>query len=1027
MRKLVSLCVSHCGIVTALSVLALLLGCWGAIHSPLDVFPEFVPSQVDIQTEAPGFAPEQVEELVTKRIESAVNGATGLATLRSESIPGLSVVTITFADGVDVYVARQGISERLSEIGGTLPTGVGSPKLSPLVSSTMDLLKIGLQSDSVDAFALRDAADWVIKPRLLAVPGVAHVIVFGGDVRQIQILPDPDKLTSYQVTLSDVADAARAALALRGAGFIDLEAQRILLKSPTPKPDLQAIGEAVVGVRNAVPVLVRDVAAVQQAPALRSGDALIMGKPGVLLSLASQYGANTLTTTLAVEQALANLEPALKAQGITVYPALHRPANFIERALGDLQNSLIIAAALILAVLYLFLRDVRAALIAFTAIPLSLLAAVVVLDRMGQTLNTMTLGGFAVALGVLVDDAIVGIENILRRMRSNASAASPLPRMDVIRDASLEVRGPVIYATLVVIAVFLPELFTSSVQGHFVGPLALSFILAVTASLLVAMTATPALCALFFRDRDAHLESRWLTRLKAHQVAAVTWVDRHLKLVAAVLASAIVAAIAALPLLGGTFMPDFREGHFVMQVVSSIPGTSLQEMLGLGRRISADVLRLPYVATVEQQVGRAELGEDTWGPHQSEFHVELKADATVDQSRAQEDLRAILQKYPGIQSEVVTFLGDRISESLTGDTAQVAIKVFGDDLDTLDGIGDKIMSALAKENGLVDLQFKRQSGTPILAIELQPQALAATGLRAQDVLESIQSAYTGATVGQTFLGTRTVDTVLLLPDALRHRPEQLAKLMISGPLGEVPLSQVAHLSLGSDRYSIEHDGGQRRIAVTFNVSGRALQAAVIEAQQRIARSAALPAGYFIEFTGAAAAENRTRSELVLYSALALALILMVLMIAFRRRANSWLVMANLPFSLIGGVLAIAVTGIGISLGTLVGLVTVFGISARNAILQLAHYEHLIEIEAAPWNMQTVLRGANERLIPILMTAAVTALGLAPLAFSMTHPGQEIEGPMAVAVLGGLVSSTFLNLLVLPALAHRFSRLAPERR
>src|SRR3984885_2639843 len=660
MRKLVSLCVSHCGIVTALSALALLLGCWGAMHSPLDVFPEFVPSQVDIQTEAPGFAPEQVEELVTKRVESAVNGAAGLATLRSESIPGLSVVTITFADGIDVHVARQGISSRLSELGGTLPTGVGSPRLSPLVSSTMDLLKIGLQSSTVDAFALRDAADWIIKPRLLAVPGVAHVIVFGGDVRQIQILPDADKLASYHITLNDVADAARAALALRGAGYIDLEAQRILLKSPTPKPDLQTVGQAVIGVRNAVPVLVRDVAVVQEAPALRSGDALIMGKPGVLLSLASQYGANTLTTTLAVEHALANLEPALKAQGITVYPALHRPANFIERALSDLESSLVMAAALILAVLYLFLRDVRAALIAFTAIPLSLLAAVWVLDRTGQTLNTMTLGGFAVALGVLVDDAIVGIENILRRMRTNASAASPLPRMDVIRDASLEVRGPVIYATLVVIAVFLPELFTSSVQGHFVGPLALAFILAVTASLLVAMTATPAMCALLLRDSDAHTESRWLTWVKARQVSAVQWVDRHLKLVAAVLASAIVAAIAALPLLGGTFMPDFREGHFVMQVVSSIPGTSLQEMLGLGRRISADVLRLPYVATVEQQVGRAELGEDTWGPHQSEFHVELKPDATVDQARAQEDLRAILQKYPGIQSEGVTFLIARI-------------------------------------------------------------------------------------------------------------------------------------------------------------------------------------------------------------------------------------------------------------------------------------------------------------------------------------------------------------------------------
>ncbi len=852
-------------------------------------------------------------------------------------------------------------------------------------------------------------------------PGVAHVIVFGGDVRQIQILPDPDKLTSYRITLVDVADAGRAALALRGAGFIDMEAQRILLKSPTPTPDLQAIGQAVVAVRGTVPVLLRDVAAVKEAPALRSGDALIMGKPGVLLSLASQYGANTLTTTLAVEKALANLEPALKAQGITVYPALHRPANFIERALGDLENSLTIAAVLILAVLYLFLRDARAASIAFMAIPLSLLAAVLVLDRMGQTLNTMTLGGFAVALGVLVDDAIVGIENILRRMRGNASSANPLARLDVIRDASLEVRGPVIYATIVVIAVFLPELFTSSVQGHFVGPLALSFILAVTASLAVAMTATPALCALFLRERDAHAESRWLTRLKRRQVGAVQWVDRHLRLVAGALAAFCIAAIAALPLLGGTFMPDFREGHFVMQVISSIPGTSLEEMLKLGRRISADVLHLRYVATVEQQVGRAELGEDTWGPHQSEFHVELKSGATVNQGRAQQDLRAILQKYPGIQSEVVTFLGDRISESLTGDTAQVAIKVFGDDLDALDGVGDGIMAALAREKGLVDLQFKRQSGTPTLSIQVQPQSLAATGLRTQDVLESIQSAYTGTDVGQTFVGTRTVDTVVLLPDALRHRPEQLARLMIGGPLGEVPLSQVAHLSVGSDRYSIEHDGGQRRIAVTFNVSGRPLRAAVLEAQQRIARSVALPAGFYIEFTGAAAAETHTRNELAIYSTLALALILMVLLVAFRWRANSWLVMINLPFSLIGGVFAIAVTGIGISLGTLVGLVTVFGISARNAILQLAHYEHLVEQEAVPWDMQAVLRGANERLIPILMTAAVTALGLAPLAFNMTHPGQEIEGPMAVTVLGGLVSSTFLNLLVLPALARRFSR------
>src|SRR6266851_3097715 len=519
------------------------------------------------------------------------------------------------------------------------------------------------------------------------------------------------------------------------------------------------------------------------------------------------------------------------------------------------------------------------------------------------------------------------------------------------------------------------------------------------------MTGTPAMCALLLRDSDAHTESRWLTWVKKRQVRAVQWVEDHLKLVGGVVVACCVAAVAAVPFLGGTFMPDFREGHFVMQVISSITGTSLQEMLGLGKRISAEVLQLPYVSTIEQQVGRAELGEDTWGPHQSEFHVELKANASVDEAKAQDDLRAILKKYPGIQSEVVTFLGDRISESLTGSTAQVAIKVFGEDLDTLDSIGNQIVAALGDEPGLVDLQFKRQSGTPTIAIELEPQALAAMGLRTQDVLGSIQTAFAGETVGQAFNGTRTVDTVLLVPDALRH---------------------LAHLTPTADRYSIEHDGGQRRVTVTFNVSGRGLQAAVLDAKQRIAGAVALPPGFFIEFTGAADAENRTRIELELYSGLALALILMVLFVAFRWRANSWLVMINLPFSLIGGVLAIAATGIGISLGTLVGLVTVFGISARNAILQLAHYEHLVEIEGASWDMQTVLRGANERLIPIVMTAAVTALGLAPLAYSMRHPGQEIEGPMAVTVLGGLVSSTILNLLVLPALAGRFSRRPSDR-
>jgi CzcA family heavy metal efflux pump len=1022
MRALVALCVRHYGAVSALTLFALVLGCWGALRSPLDVFPEFVPSQVDIQTEAPGFAPQQVEELVTKQVENAVNGAAGLATMRSESIPGLSVVTVTFRDGVDVHIARQGISERLSELGSSLPAEVGTPKLSPLVSSTMDLLKIGLRSDSVDAYELRDTADWIVKPRLLAVPGVAHVIVFGGRTRQIQILPDMQRLAGFGITLSDVSEAARAALPLRGAGFIDVAAQRILLRSPTPAPDVAVISKAVITVRGGTPILLQDVATVEVGPALRSGDALIMGKPGVLLSLASQYGANTLSTTRAVEKALADLTPALKSRGITVYPALQRPANFIERALGDLQESLVIAAILILAVLYLFLRDIRAALIAFTAIPLSLLAAIAVLDRMGLTLNTMTLGGFAVALGVLVDDAIIGIENILRRLRANALLSEPRARLEVVREASLEVRGPVIYATAVVIVVFLPELFTTSVQGHFVGPLALAFIFAVLASLLVAITSTPALCALLLREHRARPEAAWLRRLKTWQGAAVHGVGAHFKAVGVSLLLMIAAAVAMLPFLGGSFMPDFREGHFVMQVSSATTGTSLAEMLALGERISAEVLALPYVKTIEQQVGRAELSEDTWGPHRSEFHVELKPDARIDQGVAQARLRDILRGYPGTQSEVVTFLGDRISESLSGETAQVAVKIFGDDLDALDATAQSIVAALSKESGVVDLQFKRQSGTPTIAIELNFDALAANGLKAQDVLDAIQSAYAGKVVGQTYSGIRTVDLVVLLPEAVRRQPTQLKGLMLGGSLGPVPLGQVAHIEPTTDRYSIEHDGGQRRVSVTFNSSGGSLQDLVHRAQAAIARSVVLPPGVFIEFHGAAEAEARTRTELTLYSSLALGLIVLILFVSFHWRANSWLVLANVPFSLIGSVLAIAVTGIGLSLGTVVGLVTVFGVSARNAILQLAHYEHLVEVEGSPWNLELVIRGANERLIPILMTAAVTALGLAPLAIGLNRPGQEIEGPMAITVLGGLLSSTALNLFVLPALAHRYVRL-----
>lgn len=1017
-RALVQLCVRRFGVVTALTLMALLIGARYTAQMPLDVFPDFVPSQVDIQTEAPGFSSSQVEQLITKPIEDAVAAANGVETLRSTSIPGLSVITITFKDGSDLRIARQGVAEQLSELGNTLPSGAGTPTLSPLVSSTMDLLKIGLVSDRVDAYTLRDTADWVIKPQLLAVPGVAHVIVFGGAVRQIQIKPDPAKLLSYGLTLTDVQAAAQNALALQGVGLIDLPTQRLLLQAPTPSPDLRTLGLAVITTHEGTPVTLRDIAQIDMAPAVKTGDALVMGRPGVMLSLASQYGANTLSTTHDLEKVLAQVIPTLTAQGITVYPALHRPATFIERALHSLQSTLMVAAVLILVLLFAFLRNLRAALIAFLAIPLSLFAAVATLGHFGLTLNTMTLGGFAVALGVLVDDAIIDIENILRRLHANAQLEQPRARLDIILESSLEVRRPVLFATAVVIAAFLPELFATNLQGHFVGPLALAFVLAVLASLLVAMTVTPALCALLLHARASGHSAGWLELLKRWQQSLIQWVDRAFWPVIIVIGLVTLLSAALMTRFPESFMPDFREGHFVMQV-SSAPGTSLEEMIANGERISADVLRLPYVQTVEQQLGRAQSGEDTWGTHQSEFHVEFKPDATVDQSEAQKQLRDILARYPGIHSEVVTFLGDRISESLSGETAEVAVKVFGDDLDQLDAIAGKLSTILQKIPGVVDLGYAHQQTTPVLSIQLRPAALAATGLNAQQVLEAIDLAYGSSSVGQTYVGTRTINVVIRLPDSLRASPAALSRLTITGPLGPVPLSQVATLQLAQDRYQIEHDGSQRRISVTFNVSGHSVESVVAQAQQQIRSSLTLPAGVTLQFTGTAEAAQQARTQLLVYSVIALALILLGLFLAFHWPRHVWLTLWTLPFSLVGCVAVIGMTGIGLSVGSMVGLVTIFGISARNAILQLSHYEHLVEEEGEPWSAATVLRGAQERLTPILMTAVMTALGLAPLALGSHQPGQEIEGPMAITVLGGLLSSTLLNLTVLPVLARRF--------
>lgn len=1020
MNALIALSIRHRVVLVALAALALAYGLNTLRDVPLDVFPEFVAPQVTVQVEAPGLTPEQVEQRVTTPLEAALAGAPGLDSMRSESIAGLAVITLAFADGIDPLAARQGIAERLTTVASVLPAGVAAPQMSPLTSSTMDLLKFGLLSDRLDDFALRDLADFSLRPRLLAVPGVARVTVFGGAVRQLQVQIDPQRLRASGLSLSELLAAMRSALVPHGGGLLELPGQRVLLSIGDPAIDAAALGMTVLAGRNGRPLLLRDVADVRDGAAVAFGDALIQGRRGVLLTMSGQFGANTLTTTRAVEAALAELKPVLQAQGVQVISPLHRPANFIERALRNIGQSLLLGSLLILALLLVFLRNWRTVLISFLTIPLSLLIALLVLDAFGYSVNTLTLGGFAVALGVLVDDAIIDIENIVRRLKLNAAHAVPTPFLEVVRAASVEIRGSVLYATVVVLLVFVPVLAMSGVQGRLLAPLALAFVLSVLASLLVALSVTPALCALLLRDHAEVAEARWQHWLQARHQIAVRWVNRRLRAVLLVLSALLVLALLAVPYLGGEFFPMFREGHFVLQVSSRLPGTSIAQMLQVGSAISNEVMRLPYVASVEQQVGRAEQGEDTWGSHRSEFHVELKADSDVDQLQAQRDLRRILAGYPGLQSEVLTFLGDRISETLTGETAQVVVNVVGPELAQLDRLAAQVARVAASVPGVVDVRSRSQTGTPALAVSLDAQRMSLHSLRVADVLDTIATTYAGTVLGQVQREDHRIDVVATLPPPWRTRPELLARLALTGADGSrTTLGEVAHIGPSEGRYSIDHDGGRRRVAVGFNVAGRSAAAVVAQLQKTLAQQVTLPARTFFEFGGVAEAEAAAQRELWLYGAIALLAIGITVGMAFRRRAHVGMLLLNLPFSLLGGIVAMAITGIGLSIGSLIGLVTVFGISARNAILLLAHYEHLVCEEGALWNDELAWRGASERLRPVLMTALATSLGLIPLALGVGRAGHEIESPMAIVVLGGLLSSTALTLLVLPALATRF--------
>ncbi len=1029
LNSVVSFSIRYRGIIISLGILFTAYGIYTLTRAKYGVFPEFAPPQAVIQTESPGLSPEQVEVLVTVPVESAVNGIPGLQFLRSRSIQGLSVVTATFKYGTDVYRDRQLVSERLSTMAGQLPSGVKQPEMTPLVPSTGLTLVIGLtprkavnSEKEKTPMQIRTFADWVLKRRLLSVTGVANVTVFGGGIKEYQIQIDPDRLVEYGLSVNDVVSAARKATAVEGAGFIENSNQRIVIQTKGQALTDAEIAKTIILHKNNMNITVGNVADVVTAPEPPIGSAIIEGKPGVMLMIYGQYGTNTLQVTKRVEAALKNMQAAFNAENIEI-TKLFRPADFINNALGHLEGSLILGAVLIVIILLLFLFDFRTAAISCTAIPLSLLAGVAALQAFGLTLNTMTLGGLAIAIGEVVDDAVIDVENILRRLNENRSLGSPKSVFKVVLDGSLEVRSAVIYATFAVVLVFLPILTLSGVAGSLFSPLGIAYIFSVLASLIVALTITPALCFVLLRNRSERerKESPFAVWLKNKYVVILNRVERNSGKVIAALVIITLAGFAALPFFKESFIPSLKEGHFVAHI-STVPGTSVKESDRLGEKVSAALLKLPFVQTVGERIGRAEKGDDTWGTNYAEIEIQLKSLKGGGTKNAESEIRNVLNSFAGVSAGVNTFLGERMEETLSGYSSPVVLNIFGNNLITLDSLARKISQVIGKIHGAVDVSVQSPPGMPQLTINIRKDDLQRWGFDAKDVLDAVQTAYRGTDVGEVYDGDRVFNVSIILDRKDRESISKVSDLLLKNPDGiYVRLGQLADIYESAGRYIILHNGARRVQTITCGVSGGGVPRFVKEAEEKIRSSIKFPQGTYIEFGGTAEAQSKSGNELLVYSAIAGTGIILLLFAEMKSIRNLLLVLSNLPFAFVGGIIAVLFTGGKMSLGSMVGFITLFGITMRNSLMLISHYDHLVKYEEKQWNMETAMLGASQRLIPILMTALVAGLGLLPLAIGSGTAGKEIEGPLATVIIGGLVTSTLLNLLVLPALSLRFGR------
>ncbi|MDH5804411.1 MAG: efflux RND transporter permease subunit, partial [Gemmatimonadota bacterium] len=973
---------------------------------------------VTVLTEAHGMAPQEVEAIVTFPVEAAVNGATGVRRVRSSTAQGIAVVWVEFEWGTDIFRARQIVAEKLQAVASNLPAGVSAPVLAPISSIMGEIMMVGLTGTSSPQ-ELRTAADWTIRPRLLALKGVAQVIPIGGEVKEYQVLADPARMNAAGVTLDEVLRAAEGSNANASGGVFMDRGQEYVIRGIGRIRTADDIAQTVVSVKDGVPILLSQVADVEVGSSPKYGDGSINAEPGVVLAVQKQPGANTLELTALIERELEDIQSGLPS-GMEISMDLFRQESFIRVAINNVLTALAEGAVFVVIILVLFLWNLPTTVISLTAIPLSLVVAVLAMKLAGITINTMTLGGMAIAIGALVDDAIIDVENVFRRLKQNhhRSPDERLPSLKVVYDASREIRASIVNATLIIIVVFVPLFFLGGVEGRLLQPLGFAYVISILASLFVAVTVTPVLCSYWLPEAKAvqeERESALVTKLKAWYEPTLHWVIRRPRRVLAVSGSIFIGTLAVIPMLGTAFLPEFNEGALTVSVVT-VAGTSLEEANDIGRRVEEILLANQAVRNTDRRQGRAELDEHAQGVNAAEIDVTLHED--VDKEKALEELRSEFAGIPGTNVTIGQPIGHRIDHMLSGTRANVAVNVFGPDLYELRQVGARVRDAMEEIPGVVDLQLEQQIDVPQVSIRGNRTAMARYGMTAGLMADAIDVAFNGEKVSEVLEDGMTFGLVVRFPNSYRRNAETISNVIFDTPTGHrVPLSQIAEVSVDRGPNTISRENVQRKIVVQANVAGRDLGSTVEDIRRSVTESVDFPRGYHVEYGGQFESQEQATRTIGLLSLLSVAAVFLILFSEFRSARTSILIMANLPLALIGGVLAVLITDRVVSIASLVGFVTLFGIATRNGILLIAHYRRLLSRGADL--EEAITRGSMERLSPILMTALVAGLALIPLAMGGGEPGKELQTPMAIVIIGGLLSATALNMVVVPALYWMF--------